>query len=170
MYADMAQMMQELFPFRLFAAKHSKDPREVLKVFAEVIQAPLLRHSATALDTTKANNGAERNALAVPAVGGKQKEALKNSDDKIGNKGVLEPEQETERPPPKKRAKAQSKRDTVTKKESPAPLLSPTNTNAEAIERAKELKKVVDNFLKAEKSTMKRAPKRKRSPEVGKGA
>ena len=107
--------------------------------------------------------------MAAAAAGGKQKEAL-NSDDKVGNKGVPEPEQETEKLPPKKRAKAQSKRDPFGTKENAAPSLSPTNTNAEAIERAKELKKVVDNFLKAEKSTAKRAPKRKRSPEVGKGA
>ncbi|MCJ1353985.1 MAG: hypothetical protein MMC33_003972 [Icmadophila ericetorum] len=162
-YADMAQTMQEHFPFTHFAAKHNKDPREVLKVFSQIIQAPLLRYSSAALDRTKALTAVDKNQAQAGvatektitgAIRGNRKEPENPAakDPSKGNNGTGA-EAETPKAPAKKRVRVGKKKDATPAKDTLALASSPTSTNAEAIERAKELKKVVDNFLKAEKST-----------------
>ncbi|KAI9873553.1 MAG: hypothetical protein M1830_000288 [Pleopsidium flavum] len=49
MYADLAQQLQQCFPFADFARKHSRSEKEVFDVFSAVVQLPLLQKSSTGL-------------------------------------------------------------------------------------------------------------------------
>jgi len=49
MYADLAQQLQQCFPFTEFAKRHSRSESEVFDVFSAVVQLPLLQKSSTGL-------------------------------------------------------------------------------------------------------------------------
>lgn len=49
MVADMAQTLQDSFPFAEFSAKHEKSPREVFEAFSAVVQMPLFEYSVKGL-------------------------------------------------------------------------------------------------------------------------
>lgn len=57
MIADMAQTLQDNFPFAEFSAKHGKSSHEVFEAFSVVVQMPLFEYSAKGIERARMKKG-----------------------------------------------------------------------------------------------------------------